>query len=141
MKTFKYTIMILLVFCCLMFAETNADAKKQAVIIKNGTLKEYSGSAIVYTVPANVKKISPKAFCKAKKLKKVIVTKNVKKIDFQVFCDAKKLEKIIVDKNNKFYASYKGVLYDKKLKEILIIPEAIKKLVPAKKSIINSDFP
>ena len=125
------------VACAVVFAGNIASAKKSDQIIKGGVLKEYSGNAKTYTVPKNVKKISKKAFKNAKKLKKVIITENVKKIDFEAFCDAKKIETIVVNKKNKHFDSYKGILYNEKLKEILIIPEAIKKLVPAKKSNIN----
>lgn len=139
MKRIKHTIIITLITCAILLTADNADAKKSNEVIKNGILKEYSGNAKIYTVPNNVKKILKKAFKKAKKLKKVVITENVKEIDFAAFCDAKKVASITVNKKNKKFDSYKGVLYSENHKEILIIPECIKKLVPAKKSTIHDD--
>ncbi len=139
MKKIKHTIITILMACVILLTAENADAKKSEEVIKNGILKEYTGNAKTYTVPKNVKKISKEAFKKAKKLKKVVITENVKEIDFAAFCEAKKVEKITVNKKNKKFDSYKGVLYSENLKEILIIPEGIKKLVPAKKSNIHDE--
>ena len=123
--------------CAVTMGSNTSYAKNKTEIIKNNVLKEYRGNAETYNVPNNVKAISSRAFEKAKRLKKVVISKNVKKISYDAFSGAKNLTKITVNKKNRHFDSYKGVLYNEGFKEMIIVPEGIKTLVPASNSTIS----
>lgn len=136
----KYFILTVVFFMCFtVLGGSKAYAKKSKEVIKGNVLKEYSGNDKCYTVPKTVKKISKNAFAKAKNLKKVVITENVKEIDSAAFYGADKVSAIDVDKKNKRYDSYKGALYSEKLKELIIIPPGMKKLVPYKTCKISDE--
>lgn len=119
----------------------NIYAKSKKEIIQGNKLIEYSGNAKEYIVPKEVKVIQADAFAKAKKLKKVTIHKNVKSIrtSYRGTLYAPKLEKIIVAKTNKKYASYKGCLYKKNMKQLLAVPYYAKELYMSDKCIGIAD--
>lgn len=65
-------------------------------ILKNGTLKKYSGNDTVVTIPEGVTKIDDKAFIDCGALERVIIPDGVTSIGEYAFCRCKKLENITI---------------------------------------------
>lgn len=73
-------------------------------------------------IPDSVKKIGQSAFENCLALSEVTVGSGVSEIDTLSFYACTSLRKIEVKENNKSYASYSGILYDKPVRNILLIP-------------------
>lgn len=59
-------------------------------------------------------------------MKSISLPKGIKKISNGAFEDCKELERIEVSEENPYYASFDGVLYNKELTEIELVPEGYK---------------
>ena len=103
---------------------TDYSGKKKKVVIP----EEYDGKEVVELYTDEV----------FGGVKEIIIPKTIRRIhpdeDGSYFYGASKMEKIKVDKANPVYKSVKGMLIDKKKKELLEVPSAssIKKLVVSK---------
>ena len=117
-----------MVGCVVTKGTTTSYAGYKTEVIKNNVLKEYSGNAEAYKVPDNVKVIKTNAFAKAKKLKKLIISKNVRNIERDSISCAHNLKQIKVVKANKSYSSMDGVLYNKKGTKLYLCPAKKKTL-------------
>ena len=77
------------------------------------------------TLPAACKKIGTHAF-EESKLETLTLGKNFKTISEEAFYFVSYLKKIKVSKNNPYYCSKDGVLYNKKMTELVLYPRANK---------------
>jgi len=128
-KKINIVVFIFMLMICYFIQGDTAEAKTKDCIINNGTLVSYCGDSEVYKVPKNVRKISFGAFEKATKLKKVIIGGNVKSISKGFIRGNKSIKTIVVSKKNKKYSSYKGLLYNKSGKKMLVCPAARKNVI------------
>ena len=128
-KKINIVVFIFMLMICYFIQGDTAETKTKDCIINNGTLVSYCGDKEVYKVPKNVRKISFGAFEKATKLKKVIIGGNVKSISKGFIRGNKSIKTIVVSKKNKKYSSYKGLLYNKSGKKMLVCPAARKNVI------------
>lgn len=73
-------------------------------------------------IPDSVKKIGQSAFENCLSLSEVEIGSGVSELDSLAFYACTSLRRIDVKENNKSYASYSGILYDKPVRNILLIP-------------------
>jgi len=98
-------------------------------ILPNGleNIKEYAFAdccnleKIIFSV--SLKRIEDSAFWLCHKLESINIPKNVEYVSRKAFSICGKLETIDVDLSNSTYSSYEGVLYDKKMVNLLMCPE------------------
>ena len=76
-------------------------------------------------LPESLESIEYGAFNGCDKLKSIFIPKNVYNIEDKVFEYCGSLESINVDKDNPYFASYKGILYNKDMTELIACPGGI----------------
>ena len=94
-----------------------------------------------YKVPSTVKSIGSNAFNGCRNITSITIPEGLQYIGDDVFLGCDKLESINVSKSNKVYTSKDGVLFDKKMTELITYPaskKASEYAVPKSIRIINS---
>lgn len=92
--------------------------------VKKIGVYSFGGTGLVSVkIPNGVKEIGEYAF-NCNNLKSVSIPESVTKIENNTFSSSPKLEKIKVDSKNKNYKSVKGVLFNKKMTQLIQYPAA-----------------
>ena len=91
-------------------------------------------------LPDNVTYIGDNAFNGCDSLRGITIPDSVKKIGIGAFNNCKKLQNITVSENNIVYASVGGILYNKGLTEIIMVPGGITGSVTVPDSVTDIRF-
>lgn len=75
-----------------------------------------------YTIPDSIRKIEQWAFMEAEYLKKITLHEKIETISYLNFTSCKNLSCIHVSEKNPYYADIDGVLFDKKIQNLMAYP-------------------
>lgn len=119
-KTIRFVLVFMIIVLLLSTVDTQASNSDFEIV--DGVMIKYNGSNERVVIPKGVTAIGDRAFTGCIFLKNIIIPSSVIKIADRVFVSCYSLTSITVDTGSKNFASKEGILFNKKMTEIISYP-------------------